>query len=250
VDTRLRASLELPNLSSRFNAVIGREDPETYLKDSFDDITYLPGSFSDDTDAEWYAGINYLARGDEQSVVDFGAGLKLATPLNPYVKARYRLFMPLGASVLLIPRATAFWENDDGFGVTVAADTDWSVEQGRMVRWGNSLTFSEATEGVRWRSRLILYQALDTESAMRYELSIQGETDGVQPDYKGLRVTHRHSVWREWFFIEFGGTLFWADDEDPSERCDACLGASLGFDLLFGERYDRSLKIFPKAEQE
>jgi hypothetical protein len=250
VDTRVRASLPLPQMSQRFNAVIGRDDPETYLKDSFDDIRYLPGSFSDDTDAEWYAGINYLALGDDRSVVDFGAGLKLATPLNPYVKARYRYFLPLGERVMLTPRATAFWENDDGFGVTLAADTEWSVEPGLMLRWGNSGTFSEATEGVRWRSRLTLYQAIDPQSAMRYELSIQGETDGVQPDYKGLRVTHRRSVWREWFFLEFGGTLFWADDEEASERCEACVGASVGFDLLFGERYDRSLREMVRREGE
>lgn len=249
VDTRVRASLALPQMSERFNAVIGRDDPEAYLKDSFDEIRYLPGSFSDDTDAEWYAGINYLARGDDRSVVDFGAGLKLATPLNPYVKARYRYFAPLAERVMLIPRATAFWENDDGFGVTLAADTEWSVDQGLMLRWGNSATFSEATQGVRWRSRLTLYQAIDPQSAMRYELSVQGETDGVQPDYKGLRVTHRRSVWREWFFLEFGGTLFWADDEEPAERCEACVGASAGFDLLFGERYDRSLREIVKREE-
>ncbi|MCU0977342.1 MAG: hypothetical protein MUC71_13700 [Steroidobacteraceae bacterium] len=248
VDLRMRASLELPQLSQRFNAVIGREDPETFVKDSYDVIAYLPGSFSDDTNAQWYAGLNYLARGDSRSVVDYGAGIRLSTPLNPYVRARYRYYHPLGERVLLIPRATAFWENKDGFGATLAADADWSIDDELLLRWANTFTFSEATEGVRWRSRLTLYQALDAKSAMRYELSIQGETDGLEPDYKGLRVTHRRSVWRDWFFLEFGTSLFWADDEDPRERCEACLGATVGFELLFGKRYDRSLKDFGNPE--
>jgi hypothetical protein len=248
VDARMRASLELPQLSQRFNAVIGREDPETFVKDSYDVITYLPGSFSDDTNAQWYAGLNYLARGDSRTVVDVGAGVRLSTPLNPYVRARYRYYQPLSERVLLIPRATAFWENVDGFGVTLAADADWSIDDELLLRWANTLTFSEATEGVRWRSRLTLYQALDAKSALRYELSIQGETDGVEPDYKGLRVTYRRSAWRDWFFLEFGASLFWADDEDPRERCEACLGATVGFELLFGERYDRSLADFGNPE--
>ncbi len=241
VDTRFRASLALPQLSSRFNAVIGREDPETFVNDSYDEVAYLPGSFSDDANAEWYAGVNYLARRDNQRVVDFGAGVRLSTPLNPYVKARLRHYLPIGDSLLLVPRATAFWENVDGFGVTVAADADWSMDADELLRWANSVTFSEATDGIRWRSRLILYDAIDARSAMRYEASVQGETDGLQPDYYGARMTYRRSAWREWLFLEFGASLFWADDERPSRRCDACVGVSAGFEIMFGEKYDRSL---------
>lgn len=239
VDGRFRASLALPQMNRRLNAVVGRDDPESFVDDSYDDVTFLPGSFSDDTDAQWYAGVSYLARGDRDSVVDFGAGLRLRTPVDPYVKARYRRYTPLGRDVLLTRRATAFWENEDGFGVTAAVEADWSVGDQRLLRFANTATFSEVTRGVRWRSRLALYQALDAQSAMRYELCIQGQTDGEQPDYRGLRVTHRRSAWREWFFLEFGTRLFWSDAEHPEDRCDACLGASVGFEILFGDRYVR-----------
>jgi hypothetical protein len=240
VHARFRANLVLPQLDRRFNAVIGRDDPETFVNDSYDEVAYLPGSFSDDASAEWYAGVNYLARSDSRRVVDLGAGVSLSTPPNPYVKVRARHYLPVGEAFLLIPRATAFWENDDGFGVTLAADADWSLDADELLRWSNSTTFSEATRGVRWRSRLILYDAIDARSAVRYEASVQGETDGVQPDYRGLKVTYRRSAWREWLFLEFGGSLFWADDEDPSRRCDACVGASVGFEIMFGEKYGRS----------
>lgn len=237
VDGRFRASLALPQMNRRLNAVVGRDDPESFVDDSYDDVTFLPGAFSDDTSATWYAGVSYLARGDRDSVVDYGAGLKLSTPMNPYVKARYRHYTPLGGDVLLTRRATAFWENDDGFGLTASVEADWSIDDERLLRFANTATFSEATRGLRWRSRMTLYQALGADSAMRYEMSIQGETDGEQPDYKGLRVTHRRSAWRDWFFLEFGTSLFWADAELPEDRCDACLGASFGFEVLFGDRY-------------
>lgn len=249
VDTRFRANLVLPQLDRRFNAVIGREDPETFVSDSYDEVAYLPGAFSDDAGARWYAGLRYLAESDSRRVVDLGAGVRLSAPVNPYVKARARYYLPVGDAFLLAPRATAFWENDDGFGVTLAADADWSLDEGGLLRWANSATFSEATDGVRWRSRLILYDAIDARSAVRYEASVQGETDGVQPDYRGLKITYRRSAWREWLFLEFGGSLFWADDEDPSRRCDACVGASAGFEIMYGERYDRSTgPVEPEGE--
>ena len=78
------------------------------------------------------------------------------------------------------------------------------------------LRMSEQTEGVRWRSRVALYQAIDYKRAMRYEVSMRGETDGTQPDLYGLRVTHRRSVLRDWLFIEFGGSLFYLAAEDVS----------------------------------
>jgi hypothetical protein len=47
---------------------------------------------------------------------------------------------------------------------------------------------------------------------------------------------------REWLFFEFGATLFWADGPLPSDRCKACIGVSAGFEVLFGDAYDRALR--------
>ena len=77
---------------------------------------------------------------------------------------------------------------------------------------------------------------------MRYEAYVRGETDGKQPDLYGLALTHRRSAWRDWLFIEIGAELFWAAGPQPSDRCHACFGASVGFEVLFGDAYDRLLR--------
>ncbi len=240
---RFRARLALPALGERFNAEIGRDDRETYVDDSYDAAAFLPGSFSDDRYAQWRAGVDYLARSQSRSVFDIGAGLELDTPLNPYVRARLRYFLAPGERVLMTLRGTGFWENEQGVGVTLGADADWSLGDRLLLRFAQTATVSEITEGVRWRSRLSLYQALDARSALRYEASIQGQTDGVQPDYRGLRLTYRRSVLREWLFLELSGRIFSADDRDPARRCRDCVGASVGFEMLFGAKYDRWLAM-------
>jgi hypothetical protein len=239
-DGHFRANVHLPALGDSVNAVIGREPEETFINDNFDDTGFLPGSFSDDQGAEWYAGLSYNAVEGTNSRFDIGAGVQLKSPLNPYVKARYRYYLYLGESVLVTPRATAFWENEDGFGVTLAADTDWTVDERALLRWANTLTRSETTEGVRWKSRLAWYQGLSARSAIRYEATVRGETDGIQPSLRELKVTYRRSLWREWFFVETHGGVFWADDEDPEQRCDGCGMVGIGFELMFGDRYGRS----------
>ncbi|MGQ0384982.1 MAG: hypothetical protein ACT4UP_09935 [Gammaproteobacteria bacterium] len=249
LDGRFRASIELPALSERFNATIGRAGRDEYVADEIADVGPAGGAFSDDDPAEWFAGVGYRVLRDRDSRFDLGAGIKLESPLNPYVNARYRRYFFRGDGRLLTARTTFFVENDEGFGVTQAFDFDRVLGRDWLLRWGNSFRLSEETEGVRWRTRLALYQAIDYRRAMRYEISLRGESDGTQPDLYGFRVTHRRSMLRPWLFFEFGATLFWADGALPSDRCDACVGASAGFEVLFGDAYDRVLRREAEAGQ-
>jgi hypothetical protein len=254
IDTRFRASVNLPQINERFNATIGRASPDEYIADEAGVFNPAASSFSDDEPAEWFAGLGYRALRTRDSRFDLGAGLELETPLNPYANARYRHYVYGRPGTLLTLRTTAFVENDEGFGVTQAFDVDQVLSPEHLLRFANSVRMSEATRGVRWRSRVALYQAIDYRRAMRYEARIRGETDGTQPDLYSVGVTHRRSMWRDWLFLEFGAELFWADGPTPADRCDACIGATVGFEVLFGEAYDRLLsrdaKRLPAGERQ
>lgn len=242
VDTRFRASANLPQINERFNATIGRASRDEYVADEIGIFNPAVGQFTDDEPAEWFAGVGYSAHRSRDSRFDLGAGVKLESPLNPYANARYRHYVYGGPRVLMTLRTTAFVENDEGFGVTQAFDIDRVLSDQYLLRISNSARMSEKTAGVRWRVRPALYQAIDYRRAMRYEAYVRGETDGEQPDLYGVAVTHRRSAFREWLFLEFGAELFWADGPEPGDRCRACVGAAIGFEILFGEAYDRILR--------
>jgi hypothetical protein len=242
VDTRLRASVSLPQISERFSATIGRASRDEFLADETGVFNPVVGAFTDDEPAEWFAGVGYSAHRGRDSRFDLGAGLKLESPLNPYANARYRHYIYRPSGVLLTLRTTFFVENDEGFGVTQSFDVDKMLGDAYLFRLSNTVRLSEDTEGVRWRIRPALYQAFDYRRAMRYEAFVRGETDGTQPDLYGFAVTHRRSVLREWLFLEFGAELFWADGPLPSDRCRSCFGAAIGFEIVFGEGYDRLLR--------
>jgi len=252
LDGHFRANVYLPALGKRFNAVFGRETEESFVNDNFDDLGYLPGLFSDDRDANWYAGLNYGASEGANHRFDVSAGVQLTFPLNPYVKARYRYDFRPADDVVVATRTTPFWENNDGLGITFSVDTDWAIRDGRLTRWTNTFTRSEVTDGIKWKTRLAFYQALSELSALRYEGSIRGETQGIQPYLKELKITYRRSLWRDWFFVETYGGVFTSDDEDPDKRCQACLMVGIGFDMMFGERYDQNTEVDtdgPPADQ-
>jgi hypothetical protein len=242
VDTRFRVSVNLPQINERFSATLGRASSDEFLADETAVFNPAVGAFSDDQPAEWFAGVGYRAHRGRNSRFDLGAGLKLESPLNPYANARFRYYIYRPSGVLLTMRTTFFVENNEGFGVTQALDADKILNQAYLLRFSNSLRWSEDTEGVRWRIRPALYQTIDYRRAMRYEAFVRGETDGTEPDLYGIAVTHRRSAWRDWLFFEFGAELFWADGPLPADRCNACVGAALGFEILFGDGYDRILR--------
>ncbi len=242
VETRFRVSVNLPQINDRFNATIGKASRDEFIADERGVFNPAVGAFSDDDPAEWFAGVGYRALRTQNSRFDLGAGVKLESPLNPYANARYRHYVQWRPDLLLTLRTTVFAENDEGFGVTQAFDIDRTLSPEYVVRLSNSFRLSEETDGVRWRSRAALYQAIDYRRAMRYEAYIRGETDGTEPDLYGLGVRHRRSMWRDWLFLEFGAELFWADGPLPSDRCHSCLGASIGIEILFGDAYDRLLR--------
>ena len=242
VDLRFRASVNLPQINERFHATIGRATPDEFVADSMGGFNPAVSQFTDDEPAEWFAGVGYRAHRTRDSRFDLSAGVKLQSPLNPYANARYRHYIYGGPGVLLTLRTTAFVENDEGFGITQAFDIDKVLNSEYLFRLSNSVRMSEKTEGVRWRIRPALYQAIDYKRAMRYEAFVRGETDGAQPDLYGVAITHRRSAWRDWLFIEFGAELFWADGPEPADRCSACVGASIGFEVMFGDAYDRILR--------
>jgi len=242
VDTRFRASVNLPQINERFNATIGKASRDEYVADEIGVFNPVVGAFSDDDPAEWFAGVGYRGLRTRDSSFDLGAGVKLRSPLNPYANARYRHYIYGSPGVLLTLRTTAFVENDEGFGVTQAIDVDKVLSPEYLLRISNSVLMSEETQGVRWRIRPALYQTIDYRRAMRYEAFVRGETDGDEPDLYGAGITYRRSMWRDWFFVEFGAELFWADGPEPADRCHSCVGGSIGFEILFGDLYDRRLR--------
>ena len=241
-DARFRASVTLPALSERLSATLGRASRDEFVADELNGVGSFGASFSDDEPADWFAGLGYRMHRGQDSRFDLGAGVDLEWLPSTYVNARYRRYFYRPNNKLLTLRSTPFWESDEGFGFTQALDVDKVLGRDYMLRWGNSVRISEETDGVRWRTRLALYQAIDYRRAMRYDVRVRGETDGTEPDLYGFRVTHRRSMWRDWLFVEMASGLFWADGPDPSDRCDACVDLRVGFEILFGQAYDRALR--------
>lgn len=233
---RLRAKVALPALDRRARLVIGRGDADRIIDGSEDEnFETIPERFEEFDDQEFLLGLGYSRGGALRRGWDFGLGIKVSTPVDPYTRARY-FWNPVVADRWLwrmVPQL--FWQDSRGFGASLTNTVDVAVGERWMWRSWTSLVEDEESEGLEWASRLTAYQNLSDRSAFAYSVFANGETEAEVPltDY-GVEVRFRRSVLREWFFVELLTSVSWPQEFEIETR-ETNIGVGVEFEMQFGD---------------
>ncbi|MEM7482801.1 MAG: hypothetical protein AAF481_16630 [Acidobacteriota bacterium] len=232
---RLRLKYDLPNLENRVNLFLGREDEEEFVQDRQQTFPIRSSVFDLETEDRWLAGLGYSPPGKYTDRLDFRVGGRVKSAPEIFLQGRLRRNYFVGANTVWRLRETVFYENRDGFGSTTSADLDYVLKPDLLLRWGNVGTFSEATTGLNWRSRVLIFQNLRKRKGIAYEGFIRGSTDSVVPirEY-GIRGVYRQPVFREYFFgLVTAGYSFPRRPDDEAREGSAIVG--IGIELHFGD---------------
>jgi hypothetical protein len=131
-------------------------------------------------------------------------------------------------------RGTPFYNTTDGFGLTTGADYDHVITRFLMLRLSEVGTLSQKTDGVDWRSSVILYHNLREERALAYELLIRGETAAeVALQEYGGRVVYRHPLLPRKLYGEFLVGYTWPRREKEESR-DGSAEVGVSLEVPFG----------------
>ncbi len=169
-----------------------------------------------------------------RSRLSLGAGVKLQSPLNPYVKAAYRYYAPLSEEVIARAQQTVFWENDEGLGTSLRAGVDWLLSGDRMLRWNNYLKLTQDTRGTYWNTNLTLYQRLGEIRAIALRGGVRGETGReYSPIEYQLEAIYRQPFRRDWLFLEVRGGGGWLRTREAESR-DFVPRVAVVFEMVFG----------------
>lgn len=232
---RLRARFALPTAKRRLKLLLGRTDDREVEQDTqFDTSTQLPSSFNNVEDDSWLLGLGYSKQGAMKNGFDFGAGIKLRTPVDPYVKGTYRHNIPFGDDVMLRARQTIFWRDKRGLGETTEISLDKLLNDHLLLRWENGATLAKDLGRLEWFSGLVLFQSLGDHRGLSYTGFVRGiaNTDVPVRDY-GVELRYRVRVLREWLFLEGRSSLTWPRESLGEDR-DINPGVALGFEMYFG----------------
>ena len=232
----LRARYALPAAERRARLVVGRGDTDDLIDGTEEPFTDgLPAGFDADRDDDWLFGLGFSRSGNLTRGFDLGVGVKLATPLEPYVRLTYRWNRIFRDATLLSIRPRVFWQSQRGTGATLNTDLSHAFSSTFLVRWANDLAVEDEIEGLGWRSDLIAYQGLSNDSALSYGIFAYGESDAaVEVQNYGFELRHRQRIYREWLHLQLSTGVSWPRLL-PEEVRESNFGVGILFEMRFGQ---------------
>ncbi len=233
---RLRVRAQLPNMSRRWDLLLGRVDEEAYVSDTQgqDATFYNPGIVNRSDDPGWLLGLGH--RGKQlKSGWDYSLGVRLHFPPNPYVKAQWYFNHDFTEQTDLRFRQTFFWRLDDGFGTTSRGDIAYAIRPQDVLRWEGIATIHEETEGVEWYAGQTWYHLFSNRAAISLLAFANGETGNDVPlqDY-GFRMIWRKPWTRDWIYLSIGPSVTWPR-QNLDEKREMSLGFGLWVEMEFGD---------------
>jgi hypothetical protein len=230
---RFQVDVPLPRINERFHAFIGRVNREEYITERKPGSGAFARQYGPVEDDDTLLGIRYRAP-EQGGHWDADAGLRLRTPLDPFVKGSYNFYKGSSESTLLSFRETVFWQNSEKLGLTSRVDLERVLADVWLLRGTISGTFSQRSEGVKGFTSAMLLRGMPNRRAVAAELFTEGEFDADVPlgNY-GLKLAYRRSISRDWLILETRVSLTFPK-EFPEQTREATWGVGVGLEMFFG----------------
>jgi len=233
---RLKARVPLPALKRRARLIFGRGDVDEFVDgNDMEKADTLPGRFNDLEDDDWLLGVGVQRGGKLSRGWDFGAGIRLTAPVDPYVRATYRWYRTIGDAMVWRVSPRVFWQSERGEGVSLTNIFDYALGPALLLRSWTILTAEEQVEGMGWTTKLTGYQSLTDRDAIGYGVFATGENRNEVPlqDY-GIEFRYRRRVAREWLLVELLTRVSWPREfiDEPRELN---YGVGVEFEMRFGD---------------
>ena len=231
---RFSANLPLPQLNERFNIFIGRVNREELVTERGEQSSTFRRQFGPDRDEQTIFGISYRAPEQQGWRLDGGTGVRLGFPMDPYVKGAVVFQRGAVEDLSFNFRQTLFWQQSEQVGTTSRVEIERLLAGPWLVRWINSGTISQESEGVRGYSSIMALRGFPGRRAFALALGFNGETNADVPlqDF-GIKAAWRQSVLRDWLVLELRTSLDWPK-EFPDQDREPSWGVGIGFEMFFG----------------
>lgn len=231
---RFQLDVPLPAINERLHAFIGRVNRDEYVTEREPGSGAFARQYGRPVeDDETLLGIRYREP-RQGGRFEADAGIRIRSPIDPFVKGSYRFERGTTETTLLSLRETVFWQNSEKFGLTSRLDIERVVRDFWLFRWTASGTISQRTHGVRGYGAFNAIRGLPNRRAICGEIFTEGEFDADVPmENYGVKLAYRRSIARDWLVLETRVSLTFPREEVWQHR-EASLGVGVGLEMFFG----------------
>jgi hypothetical protein len=236
VRVRFDARIELPALSRRLSAFVGRDNEDEVAQDRAEGLGLRSQANVLNQAEDWFAGVGYRLKDVWNVRSEFRVGVRDLGDPTAFAQLRNVWTAYEDDDDRIQLRLTPFWNTRDHAGVTAATDVDHALTVSRLLRWGSIATVAEETTGMQWRSALILYQNLRRRRALAFEIFERGATAAPVPVVEyGARTIYRQPFFDGRLFAELVLGYSWPR-VDPALEREGSAAITAGLELPFGAR--------------
>ncbi len=240
---RFNMNFPLPRINDQLHAFVGRVDPNEFITERDESTGAIPRTYGPQTEDQTLFGIGYHQPPRQGGRFDFGTGIRIALPMDPYIKGSYIFERGTSESGLFSVRETLFWQHSEGAGETTRLDLERILGLQWLVRYTLSGTRSQESQGLRGYSSILVLHGLPSRRALAFEIGIDGETEApVQLHDYGMKVAYRQGVLRRWLIMEVRASLDWPRDFIYQRRA-ASVGVGIAFEMLIGTEEFRARPV-------
>lgn len=237
---RVRINAELPNVSKRLKAFVGRVEEDSYIANTEvneDRLNNVGLKSTNDEDSEWLVGLGYRTPNEDSNGFDVSVGAKLSSGVSPYAKLAYRYMFRMADDEFLRTTQTAFWRKQDGFGISSSAEFTKLIGDDDIWVTHGSVKYTEEAEQIEWFADTAWHHSLSDKRGISSSIYVRGEEENPVsvPEY-GITLTYICPILRDWLFMEAGVDLRWEKDE-PGRSYKSAAQFGLQFEMLLGDYY-------------
>lgn len=231
--TSIRANFVLSKISERLRLFIAGEEEPGPSRQSLPEDPGNPG-FDRTTPSAHFANTELRYEVIRTPTVNLflGAGVRIALPLEAFVRSRFLYSRDFSGVALMRLGETFFLKNGYLLGETTEFSLERLVGRDSILRWASAGTASQEIEGLEWGSELSLIRQLSPRSAVTLTGGVYGTTNSsaLVNNYR-LAARYRQNFLRSWLFYELEPELSWPRDADG--RYPATFACTVRIEVVF-----------------
>ena len=237
---RIKIKTDLPNVSKRLNAFIGRIEEDSYISNTEVNNGRLSNvglRSAGDDENQWLVGLGYRKPGADSNGLDFSVGAKLSSGLSPYAKTAYRYLFEISDQTFLRTTQTVFWRKKDGFGISSNAQFTNIVDESNILVSQASIKYTEEEKQIEWFADTAWHHSLSDKKGISTAIYLRGEVENPVsiPEY-GVTFNYIRPFLRDWLALVTGVDFRW-EREHRGDSYKSAVQFGIQLEMQLGDYY-------------
>jgi hypothetical protein len=227
----LSVRVELPHTKRRLNLIIETDADENLSNRPGEQAQPTPNDALRATD--YFAGVETRLSKESQWDVSTSAGVRVRSPLDPYVRLRMTREVFLDKWKFRFVE-TLFHFHSSGSGHDATMEWDRAITPRDLFRSHTSATWWDETDDYDLSQSFTMYHQITDRRALSYSISVFGTNKpSIRADTYLLDLRYRQLLHEDWLYYEINPqTIYYKTNGFQAEH-----SLTLKLEMIFGDQY-------------